>query len=229
MKLSILRYLWILLPAVSFAQSATLVGLPDKPHLTPEGKQLILDYECGGGKPYYDRYLARPTWPGAASGVTVGVGYDLGYNTRPVILSDWRALSSAPRLANVSGFKGESARSRVSQVRDIVIAWSLAEQVYDSVTVTKFWLLCRRTWPGFDDLHPNAQAALLSLTFNRGNSLIGERRREMKEIARLSPKQDYNGMAAQIIAMKRIWRGTSIQTGMYRRRDAEARLMRMVN
>lgn len=205
-----------------------LVALPEPPQiLTPAGRALIYQFEVGGGQPYYNRFLARPTWPGAASGVTIAIGYDLGYNSRAVILSDWKGLpgNHPARLAEVAGYKGGSAKPKVAQVRDILVAWKIAEEVYDRVTVTKFYSLCKRTYPGFEELRPNAQAAILSLTFNRGNSLVGERRREMKEIARLAPKADYAGMAKQIRLMKRVWTGTDIQAGMYRRRDAEARLM----
>ena len=39
------------------------------------------------------------------------------------------------------------------------------------------------------------------------------------------PKRDYDGMAFEFRKMKRVWAGTSIQAGMYRRRDAEAKLL----
>jgi len=125
----------------------------------------------------------------------------------------------------MAGFTGSAAAARLSQVRDIVVKWELAGQVFEQVSVTKFWQLCQRTYPGFDRLAPNAQAALLSLTFNRGSSLVGERRREMLVIKNLVPKRDYAGMANQIRLMKRVWRGTNLERGMSRRRDAEARLM----
>ena len=210
-------------------KDAPLVALPAvKPdRLTPAGRELIYEFEVGGGKSYYDRFLIRPEWPGAASGVTIGVGYDLGYNSRPVILSDWKMLPTAPRLADVSGYKGQSAHAKLSQVRDILVKWELAEQVYDTVTVTKFWQVCQRTWPGFDKLRPNAQASLLSLTFNRGDSLIGERRREMKTIASLSPNRDYQGMSDELRDMVRVWKGSTIERAMTRRRNAEADLMLM--
>lgn len=186
---------------------------------------MILDYEVGGGESYYNRFLKRPTWPGYASGVTVGVGYDLGYNTRSVILMDWEALEEANRLAAVSGVKGKAAKARVDEVRDILIQWELAEEVFNKTTLVKFWNLTARKVPGFLHLRPNAQAALVSLGFNRGWSLSGDRRKEMREIVRLAPKADYNGMAYQIRKMKRIWKGSSVEKGLSRRREAEARLM----
>ncbi len=205
-----------------------LVGLPPAPLLSERGYGLILDFEVGGGRGYYERFLARPTWPGAASGVTVGVGYDCGYNAPAVIREDWRALSASPRLVGVSGLKGVAAKARVAEVRDIVVAWELAEGVFNAVTVTRFWQLCERTYPGFAALHPNAQAALVSLTFNRGASMVGDRRREMREIRDAAARADYGAMARANRASVRIWRGTAIERGMARRREAEAKLMEEV-
>lgn len=202
-----------------------LVGLAPAPRLSPAGLELIYEFEVGGGESYYRRYLSRPTWPGASSGVTIGIGYDLGYNSRAVILSDWSRLAERDRLAAQSGIKGASAKARVATVRDILIEWKLAEEVFDQTTLAKFYGLTSRTFPGLEALDLNAQAALVSLVFNRGSSLVGERRREMAEIKRLVPKRDYAGIAAQIRSMIRIWRGTNIQRGMERRREAEAKLV----
>jgi GH24 family phage-related lysozyme (muramidase) len=49
----------------------------------------------------------------------------------------------------------------------------------------------------------------------------------MRAIREMVPRKDYAGIAAQLRAMKKIWRGTDIQRGMERRREAEARLVEM--
>jgi GH24 family phage-related lysozyme (muramidase) len=74
-------------------------------------------------------------------------------------------------------------------------------------------------------LHPNAQAALVSLVFNRGNSLVGERRSEMRAIRDAVARSDHREIARQLRAMVRLWRGTDIERGMTRRRNAEAALV----
>ena len=85
---------------------------------------------------------------------------------------------------------------------------------------------CQRAFPGFDELRPNAQAALVSLVFNRGASMIGDGRREMRAIRdRGVPARDYDGIAAEFRAMTRVWQGTEIYNGMRRRRYAEADLV----
>lgn len=204
-----------------------LVELRSPPLLCPEGYQLILDFEVGGGEGYYTRHLARPSWPGGSSGVTVGVGYDLGYNTPSAIISDWQMLPPPQprRLGEAAGICGTPAKEKVPSLRDIVIGWPDAETVFQRVSLVRFTELTRRTYPGFDRLHPKAQAALVSLTFNRGSGMLGERRKEMREIRDCVARQDYAGMAYWNRASIRVWKGTSLETGMRRRREAEARLM----
>lgn len=214
--------------APPISEAAPLISLPPAPLLSPKGYQLILDYEVGGGQAYYSRFLASPTWPGASSGVTVGVGYDCGYNSKPVIVRDWAGMPNTAyreRLGNTAGVKGQAAKSLVQSVGDIVIDWRYAEAVFNDVTINRYHQLTQRTYPGFERLHGNAQAALVSLTFNRGSSMTGDRRKEMRDIRDCAARQDYAGMARANRASIRVWKGSSIEKGMARRREAEARLM----
>ena len=87
--------------------------------LSDQGRKLLLDYEVGGGEPYYRKFLSRPTWPGEASGVTIGVGFDLGYNTESQVQEAWSSLadSSLELLKGSIGVRGESARLWLSITR----------------------------------------------------------------------------------------------------------------
>ncbi|NJK73161.1 MAG: hypothetical protein HC942_02050 [Microcoleus sp. SU_5_6] len=197
------------------------------PLLSYRAIELILEFEVGGGREYYNKFLQRPTWPEGASGVTIGIGYDLGYNSSEVFNKDWNKLgdSDQKRLSNCCGFKGETAKNRLASVRDIVVAWELAWEVFNDVTVPKFYDLTREAFPSFDELPADVQGGLVSLVFNRGTSMEGNRRREMRAIRDLVPRKDVGGIANQIRQMKRIWEGTSIARGMNRRREAEADLI----
>ena len=50
---------------------------------TPSEKTLalLLKYEVGGGKPYYDKFLSKFTWPKGQSGPTIAIGIDCAYYT----------------------------------------------------------------------------------------------------------------------------------------------------
>lgn len=201
-----------------------IVALPPKPVLSKAGHNLILEFETGG----QSGYDPHPEWPKGASGVTIGIGYDIGYTTRQVFEADWSALSdiTVTRLSKTVGLTGERAHAKLSSVRDIMIEWGLATDVFDNVDVSRWWATTKKVLPGFDKLRPNAQAALVSLGFNRGWSMSGGNRIECRIIRdKCVPNRDYACIAEQLRDMKRIWRGTSIERGMVRRRDAEAELV----
>jgi hypothetical protein len=202
-----------------------LIGLPVTPALSQEGRDLIVNAETGG-ESYYNRFLIHPEWPGGYSGITAGIGYDLSCVSSAVFWIDWHNMAEPDRerLVLTVGLGGQRAKARLAEVRDIIVAWDLAEGVFNEVDIPRFWQLTRTAFPGFDNLRPNAQASLASIVFNRGSSMAGPGRVEMREIARLSPKKDYAGMAAQIRAMKRLWIGKG-QDGLLLRREAEAKLM----
>lgn len=218
-------------PFVAESDKPAIV-LPSPPPMTAVGKQLllssggrelVLEFETGG-KSGYDPH---PEWPGGASGVTVGIGYDCGYYSPKVILSDWAALklNDRTRLGDASGLTGQRARVRKNEVHDIFVQWAIATDVFDRVDVAREYSSAKRAITGFEDLRPNAQAAWISLGFNRGWQMSGPNRLEMRAARDLVPKRDYEGMATQFRKMIRVWRGTQIEKGMTRRRIAEAKLL----
>jgi hypothetical protein len=201
--------------------------------LSKKSLDLILEFEVGGGENYYNKFLKNPAWPGEQSGVTIGVGYDLGYVNKTEFSEDWKDLpkETFDRLYKVVGIKGYNTKNLIRGLKDITIPWELALKVFNNKTVTKFWNLTKQTFPNFDNLPEDAKGGLVSLVFNRGNALEGDRRREMKLIRdgmKLVSNYDQKALsfiANQIRNMKRIWIGGSIEKGMSRRRDAEAKLI----
>ncbi|TAG63628.1 MAG: hypothetical protein EAZ25_23845 [Oscillatoriales cyanobacterium] len=169
--------------------------------------ELILEFEVGGGRLYYEKLLQRPTWPEGASGITIGIGYDLGYNTVEVFNQDWQKLGDVEqqRLSKCCGLTEDAAKERLASVRDIIVPWELAWEVFNVVTVPKFYNLTKEAFPGFEQLPADVQGGLVSLVFNT--------------------KKNVSKIPEQIRKMKRIWLGTSIEKGMNRRRDAEADLI----
>ena len=201
--------------------------------LSKKSLDLILEFEVGGGENYYNKFLKNPAWPEGQSGVTIGVGYDLGYVNKAEFSEDWKDLpkETFDRLYKVVGIKGYNAKNLIRGLRDIIIPWELSLQVFNNKTVTKFWNLTKDTFPNFDKMPEDAKGGLVSLVFNRGNALEGDRRREMKlirdgmKITNTFDQKALSFIANQIRNMKRIWAGGSIEKGMNRRRDAEAKLI----
>lgn len=198
--------------------------------LTKAGLQLVLDYEVGGGEAYYNKFLRRPTWPGGASGVTIAIGYDLGYNTKKSFTNDWQEIISENdfvRLSKTLGVTGIRARDLCKGLKDITIEWEDGLEVFNKLTVPKFYNLAAKAFPGFEELHPECRSALVSIVFNRGNALTskkGNSRIEMKKISELTPLKAYKEIAQQVRAMKRLWIGKGLD-GLLARREAEAKLI----
>ena len=181
-------------------------------------------------KDAYNRNAAQPTWPQGESGVTIGIGYDLGYNSAAEIASDWDILPAAQitLLQSASGKKGTVARDFLAanpSLRATVIPYDTAVGVFVSKSLPKVAAEALAIYPGLDQLFPDAAGALISMVYNRGDSLTGDRRKEMRAIVPLVAAKDYIGIAAQIDASKRLWQGIGM-AGLVSRRENEAALIR---
>lgn len=202
------------------------------PELSRAAVELILRYEVAGGRAAYTRNLTHPTWPGDQSGVTIGIGYDLGQQSAAHFEADWGTRLPArdiARLRRCIGAKGLRARDLIPGVRDITVSWTVAEAVFYARSVPVYYAMTARAFPGLERLPLDAQGALVSLVFNRGGGLKDSKkhpgdRREMRAIRELVPRGDLRGIAAQLRSMKRLWEHKHMQ-GLVIRREEEARLV----
>lgn len=209
---------------------------PKPPAPTPEPCandrtiDLIIAFEVGSPEVYTRKYT-RPIWPGAASGATWGLGYDGGHRSAAVIAIDWHAHPHHVRLQSAAGVTGPLARNVVRQLADVSIDYGLARQVFDQTSLVEHCRIARRVFrpEHFDAAHPNTQGALVSVVFNRGGSMTGPGRVEMRAIRDTClPRRDAACTGAQLRAMVRLWIGSAIEQGMRRRRGAEAELAEAV-
>lgn len=175
---------------------------------------------------WYDRRLRFPVWPGGASGVTWGVGYDGGHQTRAVIEDDWRAHEHRARLGETAGLTGSRAKTALPAYRDIATPFPYAAEVFEGRSLIEYERRTERAFrDGFEALRPNACAALVSLVYNRGAAMTGDSRREMRVLRdECVPAQDYACIAREIRSMSRLWRGTVNENGLTARRESEALL-----
>jgi hypothetical protein len=62
--------------------------------------------------------LQPPTWPEGQSGITIGIGYDIGYNSVEVFNQDWYTLGDVERkhLSDCCGLTKEVAKQRLASV-----------------------------------------------------------------------------------------------------------------
>lgn len=205
-------------------QEAAVEGLSLS--VSRKGLQQMVRHEISSTS-YYRKFLSHPTWPGGDSGVTIGIGYDLGYNSGRQTRTDWSGKLpeiDLERLLSVCGLRGEGARQVLKNVQSISIPLEAAQRVFYESTLTRYAADAARVYPGIQDLHPHAQAALLSLVYNRGTSLSGPHRKEMAAIKDLVAQKDYAGISEQIRSMKRLWEDKGLD-GLLKRRDDEAALV----
>ena len=187
----------------------------------------ILRFEVGSRK-LYEQEFQHPVWPGALSGVTIGIGYDLGHTSREQITRDWEHWLSETELAAllaVQGVTGPAAQMLAQRVAHLEIPLDAAEEVFYLRTLPRFAANTRAAFPGVERLPPDAQGMMLSLVYNRGSSLEGERRTEMAEIARLlrARRPGLESIARQFESMKRLWPDSQ---GLRDRRQREADIIR---
>lgn len=191
-------------------------------NISPKALQIILNAEG----------LDQPgNWPGGDSGITIGIGCDLGYTTVDRFESDWGDVlppSQIQRLKEVVGLRGLSARVRAHEFSDIKIKLADAEKVFAERSVPSERVKVQLAFPGFDKLPADAQGALISLAYNRGTSMVDkpgeDRRKEMRAIRDAVAVGDLQEIANQLRSMKRLWIGKGLD-GLIKRREDEAALV----
>jgi hypothetical protein len=193
-------------------------------------RQLIVTFEVSGQSEYQRRYQ-RPIWPKGQSGVTIGIGYDLGYNDQAKFAGDWGHLidaSSFEKLKPALGVRGAAAEPLARGLQEVVISWTPALKQFDSFLPFAIGKT-EDTFPNASGLPGHSLGALVSLVYNRGPSLspTSSRRREMRQIYTLMKELRFKEIPQKIRDMKRIWADDPNLRGLVIRREKEAQLFEL--
>lgn len=189
--------------------------------------ELIIQHEIGGRFVYEKKYQ-KPIWAGGESGLTIGIGYDLGYNKEKDLFSDWASLNLnfLNALKRFCGVKGEIVKTMMKdEVLNVIIPYNMAYDVFVKKSIPKYYAMTKKIYPQLDTLNEDTRGALVSMVYNRGAKIEGDSRKEMKAIVELVAKQDYEGIAEQIEQSKRLWENRGLD-GLVIRRESEADLIR---
>lgn len=221
--------------------SETLSALENRLEITPPVRAIsleastrslgvIVEFEVTS-RSVYERKYRWPIWPGESSGVTIGIGYDIGVTSKTQVRLDWEgwiADVDLMRLLTAQGITGANAKQLARSLSDVAIPFDVAERIFYQSTLPRFAKLTRVTWPGVQKLPADAQGMLLSLIYNRGTSLSGARRREMAAIRSLvaGGVARLGAIADQVESMARLWPDSP---GLQSRRRKEAALIRNAN
>jgi hypothetical protein len=187
-------------------------------------KELLVRWEVTS-QVRYERALQSPNWPGGASGVTWGIGYDGGHQSTATIAREWFAHPHVDRLTTTAGLTGESARAALPRYRDIVVPWSMATDVLVTHSLPRYIALARQAYGRQLDTAPaGVRCALGSETYNRGAGMAGSRRAERRHIRdHCLPRRDWECVAQQLEASCRVWANDRTNgEGLCNRRRDEA-------
>ncbi|WP_304344598.1 hypothetical protein [Chryseobacterium koreense] len=194
--------------------------------------ELVIESEISSRASYNSKYKF-PIWPQGNSGITIGIGYDLGYVSKPQFEKDWKnsiSNDNLTKLKAVIGLKGDAAKNALNaSLKKIEIPYDNAIAVFYVSSVPDYARETANVYPGVELLPPDAQGALLSLVYNRGGSLVGDTRIEMKNIAALVKSKNLSGIANEIRKMKRLWQDKPSMRGLLLRREREAILVENAN
>jgi len=194
--------------------------------ISKDAKDLIVAFEVTDQKRYEARYQ-HPVWPGGNSGITIGIGYDLGWSTSEWLHADWTdrlAPEQLVLLSSVCGKTGENVQPLLTDLHSIQIPWVDAFNQFNSVTLARYIAETLAVAGNVSKLSDDSLGALVSLDYNRGQNFRTQSYRyvEMNAIYRCLVTGNFADIPAQIRKMKRLWDGISGARGLVIRRELEA-------
>jgi GH24 family phage-related lysozyme (muramidase) len=172
----------------------------------------------------------RPAWPGGASGVTIGIGYDLGYQA--TFEADWAGLLTASQMTALKqwvGIRGLGASAGPAALAGIAIPWNTAWTVFIGRSLPQSVGDTRNVFFRSMDMPKLCFGVLVSLVYNRGTSMTDSvsnpgSRKEMREIRDAVALGRFSDIPASLRAMKRLWPEPN---GLRDRREREAKLFKI--
>jgi hypothetical protein len=179
-----------------------------------------------GSRTYYEKKCKAPCVPLAnrsSSGVTIGVGWDCGHSTVEELHAQWGEYLPPEQLAaleRVMGLKGPKAQAALRKLPRIEVPFDTAVRQFFNFTLPEHWRRTCAAFPSVEEAPQCVKDALLSLVFNRGTAMAGDKRREMRAIRSHVGFKLWSSIPAEIRAMKRLWPGIK---GLIARRELEAR------
>jgi hypothetical protein len=176
----------------------------------------------------------HPYWPGGISGVTIGIGWDLGYHSRAALRREWAAVGATKleQLETAAGKTGTAAHGLIAQLKSITVPADISKQVFLNSLHGYYYPFVTDHFPGLKQLPAEAQVVLISLVFNRGVSMGHEpdwrlakevdKRWEFRELRGDIKGGDMFAIYAHLGTMKRLWEKSGPRGLRIRRRDEQA-------
>lgn len=207
------------------------------PLLATNGVAMIGREETGG-LALYEALSRWPQFPGASSGITIGVGYDLRFNSEADLRALWGPhlpANALDALAREIGKRGSKRRAAELKKMGIEVPFKAAWPVFIEKTLPRYYQETVAIYPSLPRLPSLCRSVLVSIVFNRGASLKGGTRTEMRTIQEILAEADSPGLDQaqrkrvladvedQILSMRRLW---PVSSGLQKRRQTEANFWR---
>lgn len=178
--------------------------------ISPAGIEFIFKHE------YAADISDRLHWPGGASGVTLGAGYDMKCRTRSQILSDLCRIGVDPAQAAIaskaSGLAGDGARRFVREnSRNMRIRKEMAIRLL-GIVIKEYEAIVKRNVMA--PLHQHEYDALVSFAYNPGGRFI--------KVATFINRGEPSAAVREISAANTS--GGHVMPGLVRRREDEVEL-----
>lgn len=186
---------------------------------------LIIEQEVSSEANYKQR-LQYPVWPGGTSGITIGLGYDVGNQSVEQIHKDLEGILTPEDI-----FRLQKCAQKIGTLCKqllpipVKVSWDQAQKIFYRTSIKRYTRMAASVYDELETLHPYEQTAIVGLVYNRGNNTKDkpgdDRRREMYLLIEAIKRDDDKLMASIIRQMKRLWDETK-QGGLIRRRELEA-------
>jgi len=218
------------LPVTGVIDDATWQGLRALTEPSPDipvRAVAFIGREEVGSREQYDSVASRPTWPGGDSGVTIGVGYDLGQESS--FEADWSDLLTTAQMDALRPWlkiSGKKAAAGPPLLKDLTIPWHAAWEVFIRRSLPVQVRTTRSAFDGWAAMPRLCLGVLVSLVYNRGSRMTDSPsapgdRTEMRSIRDAVAAGQFEGIPAQLRLMKRLWPEVK---GLRDRREREAQL-----
>ncbi|MDQ2081302.1 CHAP domain-containing protein [Xanthobacteraceae bacterium Astr-EGSB] len=215
---------WIdLAPSTSASQFGAEIS---STNISQQAFDLIVEFEVSSRALYEKKYRGA-IWPAFESGVTIGIGYDVGYATGALLRADWDGVipsTMISALVPAIGVKGAAAKSLALSLKGTIdIPYDAAIKVHAGRVIPRWVKVVETNLDNTSLLSPDSLGALVSLTYNRGPSFkkAGDRYSEMRDIRSCMASKQFGEIPGLIRRMSRLWPSTS---GLPGRREREAEM-----
>ncbi|MGS1105152.1 hypothetical protein ACVCNH_02750 [Achromobacter anxifer] len=200
---------------------------PSARKIAQKAIELIVFFEVTS-ETNYRKKLTRPIWPEGQSGVTIGIGYDLGAVRATWLRGDWGDLldpAMIEALEPACQKSGRQAAKLTPTLQHVEVPWPNAMDQFKQRLLPLYIAQTLIALPLAGDLSDTSLGALVSLVYNRGANFTSPqpKRREMVKIKDALASKDYGSIPQLIRDMKRIWNYEDYP-GLHKRRDLEAAL-----